>query len=253
MSDLVIRVSTSIIFMFAFVLAAFTTMAALDVKPTSTQGIVILSLLGFLISERLLNIVDILLHERSFKKSTDKYVLLENAVVSSHLEVYTDYNRAYDTMRDLAKTKDVIALKNTVFRYGQTKAENISTVKHDEWMKYKEAIIKKKGREIKEVFDFVDHNYPLLNCTKNKHSRYSGKCISCDVHDCIQMTIFEYADRSKEMFIGGDIGVGNQQWRSCPIFRTRNSEFIQYFENYFNALHQQGTPLSSFATVSGGD
>jgi hypothetical protein len=65
------------------------------------------------------------------------------------------------------------------------------------------------------------------------------------------MTIFEYADRSKEIFVGGDIGVEEQQWRSCPVFRTRNIEFIQYLENYFEALYQEGTQLTSCITVPG--
>jgi hypothetical protein len=201
MSDLIIRVTTSAIFLALFVIGGV--IATYEFKPTSIDWIVIISFLIFLVLERLANIVDIILYEKSLKTSTDKYVLMEaavssslalmeNAVSSSHLVVYTDYNQAYETIIYIAKNKDIISLKNTVFRYGKHAADDINTIKHDEWMDAKASIIRKE-REVQEIFDFADPTYKLLTCTpNNKASRFSGKYISRSEHDFIQMTIFFY-------------------------------------------------------------
>jgi hypothetical protein len=99
-----------------------------EIDIRTTKGKVMVGLLVFLLSERLLTIIDIVINENPLKEFTEQAVL-RNAVVDSHIEVYTDYNQAYETILSIAKNKEVISLKNTVFRYGETKAEKIRTTK----------------------------------------------------------------------------------------------------------------------------
>ena len=236
-NNLKVRIGGNLILIAISLLGLALVYLHLDISPFSKEGIVIDGLLIYLIIERLLTIVDIGLHERSLNEFAEKAVLLKNAVLDSHIEVYTDNNKAYVECIDIAKRGNVLRLKNTVFRYGGNSPYYVRSTNHDEWMKAKEALLR-HGKSVTEIFDFNVIDYKLKKLDKSvisPRARFNGSCISSDEHTLIPMVIFEYKDNA-EIFIGGDID-GSEQW---PVFRTRNKKVVEYFTKYFDLLYKKG-------------
>jgi hypothetical protein len=167
MSDFWARIGANLVLVGISILGGILVFANLDVKTSSTQGLIIIGFLFYIMTERFLTIVDIIIEERSLYRFASEEWLLGHAILNSHIQVYTDNHKAYAECIDIAKRENVAGLENTVFRFGGGRFrfgggrfEDSYSKNYDEWMKAKESLLA-NGKPVREIFDCDVQDYPL--------------------------------------------------------------------------------------------
>jgi hypothetical protein len=129
-------------------------------------------------------------------------------------------------------------VRNTVIRYGSNRT---STAQDEEYMN----LLKAKKKSLKDndcvwteiLSDYLGDDDPaikLVNEIQNTTRYYV--CYVDDVHmPMVQMFIFEFTDRDKEVIFGWEFP-GMEQGAS---FATRNRKIVDYFETYFEYCRRE--------------
>jgi hypothetical protein len=213
----------------------------LEINPTSSGGIAILGLLGYLVCERIIAIVDVIFDEKSLGESKDELSKLGAITLEGGLQVYTDNAKALAKIINFARNENIVWVQNTVFRYGVTKPDT-NRQDYEKWVLAKMDLLI-EGKKIQEVFDHNVPEYELFKLLQeNKGKRrilFEGYFLPRDTENLIGMTIFGYANNCREIFFGRDL----KHLYFEPVFRTKNPEVVEFFEKYFGNLLRQATPL----------